>query len=199
MTSFDVLHSLALRRKADLAALQGSTGLDAASIEAALVPAVADGRAIAARGLYVLAPKGASWLQEHYAEAFAAQRSDAQLALEYERFEVINRELKSLITQWQSLSVGGRQVPNDHSDADYDNRVIDRLATLHERAEVLLGRMAARLPRLSRYATRLGEALDRAENGDVEWVSGVRCDSYHTVWFEMHEDLLRLLGRKREE
>jgi len=24
-------------------------------------------------------------------------------------------------------------------------------------------------------------------------------DSYHTVWFELHEDLLRILGREREE
>jgi hypothetical protein len=29
-------------------------------------------------------------------------------------------------------------------------------------------------------------------------MSGVRVSSYHTVWFEMHEDLLRLLGRTRE-
>ncbi|MGQ0700478.1 MAG: hypothetical protein ACT4PZ_19840 [Panacagrimonas sp.] len=197
--NFGVLHSLALRRKADLAALESSTGLDAATIEAALAPAIADGRVIAARGLYVLAPKGANWLQERYPEEFAVHRNDAQLAAEYERFEVINRELKALVTQWQSLNVGGKQVPNDHSDSDYDNRIIDRLAALHERTGILLGRMAARLPRLSRYAMRLSDALDRSENGEVEWVSSVRCDSYHTVWFEMHEDLLRLLGRQREE
>lgn len=197
--SFELIHALALRRKADLAALQASTGLSASAIESGLAPAIIDGHVIAARGLYVLAPKGATWLQEHYSEEFSAQRSDAQLIAEYERFEVINRELKSLITQWQGMNVGGRQVPNDHSDAAYDGRILDRLASLHERAETLLARMALRLPRLGRYATRLGAALDRALNGDHEWVSGIRCDSYHTVWFEMHEDLLRLLGRKREE
>lgn len=199
VTSFALLHALALRRKADLAALERSTGLDAAAIEGALAPAVADGRAIAARGLYLLAPKGATWLQEQYPEVFSAQRADAQLIAEYARFELINRELKSLITQWQSMNVGGKQVPNAHSDAAYDGRILDRLATLHERAEALLGRMAARLPRLGRYSARLGDALERAENGAHEWVSGIRCDSYHTVWFEMHEDLLRLLGRQREE
>lgn len=199
MTPFDAVHALALRRKADLAALQASTGLDAATLEAALAPAVADGYVIPARGLYVLAPKGASWLQERYPEAFAEQRADALLKAEYERFEVINRELKSLITQWQSMSVGGKQAPNDHSDAAHDGRILDRLANLHERAEAMLVRTATRLPRLGRYATRLGDALDRALNGEHEWVSGIRCDSYHTVWFEMHEDLLRLLGLKREE
>ena len=29
-----------------------------------------------------------------------------------------------------------------------------------------------------------------------EWA---KIDSYHTVWFELHEDLLRMLGREREE
>ena len=123
----------------------------------------------------------------------------AQLVAAYERFEVINRELKALITAWQTLEVGGKRVPNDHSDSAYDERILDRLATLHERAESVIDGLAKRLPRLARYATRLGVAQERAENGEVEWVSGIRCDSYHTVWFEMHEDLLRLLGRQREE
>ena len=197
--SFEVLHALALRRKADLDALARSTGFDTAAIEAALAPAVADGRAIAARGLFVLSPAGAAWLEAQYPNAFAAQRADTQLATDYARFEFINRELKALITQWQTLTVGGKQIPNDHSDADYDARLIDTLANLHERAETLLNQMAKRLARLDRYATRLGDALDRAENGESDWVCGVRCDSYHTVWFEMHEDLLRLLGRQRQE
>lgn len=196
---FDVLHALALRRKADLDSMVRSSGLAAATIETALAPAIADGRVIAARGVFLLAPAGAAWLAARYPDFFAAQRADPQLTNDYARFEVINRELKALVTQWQILSVGGNQIPNDHSDADYDNRLIDRLAELHERAATLLNQMAQRLPRLARYGTRLSDALDRAESGETEWVSGVRCDSYHTVWFEMHEDLLRLLGRQREE
>ena len=38
-----------------------------------------------------------------------------------------------------------------------------------------------------------------AEDGEHEWVSDVRRDSYHTVWFELHEELLRIMGREREE
>jgi hypothetical protein len=198
-TGFEVLHGLALRRKADLAALGQTTGLEAAAIEAALAPALADGRAIAARGLFVLAPAGAAWLQQQYPQVFAGHRADAALIEAYARFEVINRELKGLITRWQNLNVGGQSVVNDHRDAAYDGRILDQLSALHGRAESLIARMAASLPRLQRYAQRLGEALERAEGGDIDWVSGVRCDSYHTVWFEMHEDLLRLLGRSREE
>jgi hypothetical protein len=35
-------------------------------------------------------------------------------------------------------------------------------------------------------------------SGAIDYVSGVKVDSYHTVWFELHEDLLRMLGRSRE-
>lgn len=199
MTAFEVLHGLALRRKADLAALSATTGLDAAALEATLAPAVADGHAIATRGLYVLAPKGASWLQEQYPAAFAVHRADDQLIAAYERFEVVNKDLKALITRWQSRSIGGQSVANDHSDDAYDARILDQLGSLHERAEVVIAQMAASLPRLARYTGRLAAALDKAEAGEAEWLSGVRCDSYHTVWFEMHEDLLRLLGRTRGE
>lgn len=197
--SFEAVHALALRRKSDLAALAQASGLEAATLESEFATALADGRVIQARGLYVLAPAGAAWLQAQYPQVFAASRADAQLAAEYDRFEHINRELKTLITQWQTQDLGGKPVPNDHSNADYDARILDRLATLHERAEALIARMATRVPSLGRYALRLTQALERAEAGESEWVSSVRCDSYHTVWFEMHEDLLRRLDRRREE
>ena len=134
-----------------------------------------------------------------YPTEFAGARSDAELAAAYDCFEVVNRELKALVTSWQTMTVGGQSMPNDHSDADYDARVIGRLGDLHERAERVIEALAKRVPRLGRYKERLAAALERAEAGETEWVSGVRCDSYHMVWFEMHEDLLRLLGRKREE
>ena len=65
--------------------------------------------------------------------------------------------------------------------------------------ESCLSRIAALEPRLGLYKDRLDEAYDKALAGEHEWVSGARIDSYHTVWFELHEDLLRMLGREREE
>ena len=49
------------------------------------------------------------------------------------------------------------------------------------------------------YKQRLDDAYDKVLAGEHDWVSGARIDSYHTVWFELHEDLLRMLGREREE
>jgi hypothetical protein len=76
---------------------------------------------------------------------------------------------------------------------------VDRLGELHERAEPILRQLTADLPRLDVYRQRLEAAYDRALGGETDYVSGVRVDSYHTVWFELHEDLLRMLGRQREE
>ena len=117
----------------------------------------------------------------------------------YERFERINRELLRLFTDWQMMPAGGERVPNDHSDPDYDRDIVDRLGALHERALKPLERFQALDPRLGEYIRRLESAYDKVLAGDHDWVSGARIDSYHTVWFELHEDLLRMLGREREE
>ena len=45
------------------------------------------------------------------------------------------------------------------------------------------------------YARALAEIRD----GDHTMVAAPIKDSYHTVWFELHEDLLMLSGRERKE
>ena len=47
------------------------------------------------------------------------------------------------------------------------------------------------------YEPALAAALARADAGDEAWVASPRCDSYHTVWMRLHEDLLLALGRER--
>jgi hypothetical protein len=49
------------------------------------------------------------------------------------------------------------------------------------------------------YRTRLRAALEHARGGDQRYVVSPRVDSYHSVWFELHEDLIRLSGKKRAE
>jgi hypothetical protein len=199
-TELLALHGLAVKKAGSPAAVAAVVGADPAAIEAALEAAVAAGRAAGAKGTFMVAPAGREWLDSQYPEAFADFRADPAATETYERFEKINRELLSLFTDWQMVpSAGGERVPNDHSDADYDTGVIDRLGAQHERAERVLDSFAALEPRLGLYKERLDEAYDKALAGEQEWVSGARIDSYHTVWFELHEDLLRMLGREREE
>jgi hypothetical protein len=182
------------------AAVAAVLGAEEAGIEAALEAAVTAGRAAGAKGTFMVAPAGREWLDEQYPVVYAEFRADPAATETYERFERINRELLSLFTDWQMMpAAGGERVPNDHSDADYDAGIVDRLGDQHERAEKVLDRFAALEARLGVYKTRLDDAYDKVLAGETDWVSGARIDSYHTVWFELHEDLLRMLGREREE
>jgi hypothetical protein len=199
-TELLALHGLAVKKAGSPAAVAAVVGAEEAAVEASLEAAAAAGRAAGAGGTFMVAPAGREWLEGRYPAAFADFRADPAASEAYERFERINRELLALFTDWQMVpAAGGERVPNDHSDGDYDNDVIDRLGAQHERAERVLDALAELEPRLALYKERLDSAYDRALAGEREWVSGARIDSYHTVWFELHEDLLRMLGREREE
>ena len=53
--------------------------------------------------------------------------------------------------------------------------------------------------RLADYRVRLGRAVEAAQAGDGRFVASPRVDSYHGIWFELHEDLIQLAGRTRAE
>jgi hypothetical protein len=194
------LHGLAVKKAGGPADVAGVLGAGEGEVTAALERAVAAGQAIGAKGTFMVTPAGRSWLDEQYPTAFADFRADPEATASYERFERVNRELLRLFTDWQMMpSGGGERVPNDHSHPDYDHDVIDRLGAQHERAEKILDCFAALESRMEVYKKRLDGAYDKVLAGDHDYVSGARIDSYHTVWFELHEDLLRMLGREREE
>jgi hypothetical protein len=201
MTDVDLLalHGLAVKKAGTPESVADVLGAESAAVGSALEAHVAAGRAVGAKGKFMVAAAGRTWLDDRYPEVFAQLRSDEAAAAAYDRFERVNRELLALFTDWQTMPAASERVPNDHSDADYDRSVIDRLGDLHERADKVLSRLAALEGRLSRYTERLDEAYDKALAGETDYISGVRVDSYHTVWFELHEDLLRMLGRTREE
>lgn len=194
-----VLHGLAVKKAGTAAAVASVLGTSEEDAAGALAPARDAGRVIEAKGTYMLTPAGRTWLDEQYPSACAELRADPEFTAAYERFEVVNAEILDLFTRWQTVTIGGSAVPNDHTDEDYDNRIIDRLADIHERSVPGFEAFAAVDPRFSVYQQRFNAALDRILAGDKDWVSGARIDSYHTVWFELHEDILRLLGRTRRE
>lgn len=194
-----VMHGVAIKKHGNVDAIASVIGLPPKTVDAVLASALKRGRVAGADGKYMLTPAGQMILGSEYSRFYEALRSDADFVASYERFEHINKELKQVITDWQTVEIGGKRVPNDHSDQAYDDKIIGRLGSLHERFEPLLDRMAAREPRFGVYKRKLVDALDKVEDGDIAWVSDARIESYHTVWFELHEDLLRLLGRRRDE
>jgi hypothetical protein len=194
-----VMHGVAIRKHGDAKAVAALAGLPVARVESVLTGAVAGGRVAEVDGKYMLTPCGQMMLAGEYSRFNDGLRANADFVAAYQRFEVINKDLKQLITDWQTMEVGGKRVANDHSNKDYDERVIGRLGDLHERFEPILKKLCAGEPRLKVYSDKLGAALEKAEDGDLAWVSDAKLDSYHTVWFELHEDLLRILGHVREE
>ena len=73
------------------------------------------------------------------------------------------------------------------------------MATIHADATAWLAPLEPALPRLGDYGVRLSRALEAAQSGDGRYVASPRVDSYHGIWFELHEDLIQLAGRTREE
>lgn len=113
----------------------------------------------------------------------------------YREFCGFNGELKQIITDWQ---LRDNATPNDHTDAAYDQAVLDRLRDLHERVKPLLDRLGNLAPRLRRYAPRFGKARARLADGDHTFIANISKDSFHTLWFELHEDLINITGGSRE-
>jgi hypothetical protein len=113
----------------------------------------------------------------------------------YERFLVFNVEFLRICTDWQ-LKPGNQ--PNDHSDAAYDFKILERLDRLDERVGALVEAMGKAVSRFADYRGRLTEALDKISD-DRAWLASPRCDSYHTVWMQLHEDLLSAVGVNRAD
>jgi pyruvate,orthophosphate dikinase len=61
----------------------------------------------------------------------------------------------------------------------------------------VLATAACQCPRLQSYEPRFVAALAQIEAGDLSMLASPLKDSYHTVWFEYHEELIALCGRDR--
>ncbi len=61
----------------------------------------------------------------------------------------------------------------------------------------MLAGLAGALDRFGSYGPRFGQALDLLLGGDLDYFTKPIMPSYHTVWFELHEDLLASLGIDR--
>jgi hypothetical protein len=126
------------------------------------------------------------------AELIASQAGPV-IEAAYDRFLAVNPELLRVCTSWQ-LRDG---VVNDHADEAYDAEVVDRLGELHARAEPIVATLAGALDRFGRYPVRLANAVAQVRAGETGWFTRPLFDSYHTIWFELHEDLLSTLGLER--
>lgn len=136
------------------------------------------------------------------AELDATGTRDAVRAA-YEQFLALNGELLQVCTDWQLVGGTESHQLNEHLDPAYDATVVGRLAALHDKARTVTVALAAALDRYGAYESRLATALARVQAGPgggddwADWFTKPTIDSYHTVWFELHENLLATLGIER--
>jgi predicted transcriptional regulator len=131
-------------------------------------------------------------------QLLADERRDVDaeaFAQAYDDFRAVNRDFKSLVSDWQ-LRDGE---PNDHGDAGYDAAVLGRLDDVHQSVLPILASATGQLPRLDAYTAKLSAALEKVHAGDTTWLTRPIIDSYHTVWFELHEELIGAAGLTRED
>jgi hypothetical protein len=115
----------------------------------------------------------------------------------YQRFLALNGSMLVTCTDWQLRTADGAPVVNDHTDAAHDATVLARLVTLDDAVQPVLADLAEALSRFGGYGSRLAGALAKVRGGDVDWFTKPTIDSYHSVWFELHENLLATLGIER--
>jgi hypothetical protein len=104
----------------------------------------------------------------------------------YQDFLQLNAQVKELCAQWQAT---------DDDAGRFE--VIDELHEIQDKVSPSLTSAGELVPRFGAYATRLAGALTRSVE-DHRYVVSPSVDSYHTVWFECHEDYLLMLGKSRE-
>ena len=198
VTVDDALRVLAIKGYATPEALGTALLASADEATSALDRLVADGLAEMAAGSFRLTADGKAIAMERIAgdtERWGLARADAAL----DAFLALDHRMKTTVTAWQMREVNGEQTFNDHSDAAYDSAVLADLAALHGDALAWLDAQEAAPARLTAYRERLVRANEAAQAGDQRYVASPRVDSYHGVWFELHEDLIQLAGRNRAD
>lgn len=115
----------------------------------------------------------------------------------YRLFLEQNPGLLQLCTDWQLRGGPGENTPNDHGDEAYDAGVITRLVEIDAAIQPVCARLAEALERFGGYGERLAHAVEQVQVGEKDWFTKPTIDSYHTVWFELHENLLATLGIER--
>ena len=115
----------------------------------------------------------------------------------YHEFLTLNGPFLRACTRWQLRAEGELQFVNDHHDAAYDAEVIAELDVIDDAVQPGCQRLASALSRFGYYNGRFAAARLRVHNGDHDWFTKPLIDSYHTVWFELHENLLATLNLER--
>jgi hypothetical protein len=124
----------------------------------------------------------------------AGSEAQAAARVAYEKFLGLDLQLKKLVHDWQTTAKQSGPLTADEWD------LVDKLKGIDGKAGPFLRRLTEAVERFGEYRPRLKHALHQIEEeGDRKFVCGLLVDSYHTVWWQLHEDLLVSTGVSRAE
>ncbi len=184
----EVLHALRIKGRVTAEDLSRELGLSLTEVEAELTALAAMDRAFErTTGRRPGWTATATGREAHEQQIMDERTEEVMLSLAeaYEGFLHVNGQVKRLCSQWQAQT-------DEMSRFD----VMTQLRDAHAQAAPSIEAAGETLPRFSRYRVRLEAALDQVPD-DPRYVVSPLVDSYHTVWFECHEDFLVTLGRSR--
>lgn len=162
-------------------------GVDRASVRSVVDQLVA--ASLVDRGdVLMTTPAGETALSDWFAADRAALGTAATKL--HQQFQPLDAELKRLASAWQLAEAAD----------NWERRleIVEALASLHHQLRVLFSRHNEAIGRFDDYIRRLGKALAHVREGRTAYVASLSVDSYHTAWFQMHEDLLRVLDEQRD-
>lgn len=194
-----VLHGLRLKGFSEAPGIAELVGLPEAMVTDELEQLQSEGLVLHRDGRltgWALTPAGRAAQEVALKEELDACGARDDVLGAYKRFLDLNIDLLGICTAWQMKD---EKTLNDHADENYDAGVIDQLRGLHEKLEPILGDLEATLGRFQGYRPRLDAALAKVGAGETDWFAKPLIDSYHTVWFQLHEDLLTTLGIERSQ
>lgn len=182
----EVLQYLAMHGIGQIAELEAEVDVESAG--ATLESLKADGL-VEEDGFWYLTPSGETRLDKLCRERFSPAQIQEIEAIFFE-FEELDQQFKSLSETWQNA-------PAASEDA---NQAIEELTVLHTDLKGLFSELESDTHAVyAQYLDRLETAHDRIRDGETTFFTGTDVESYHNVWFELHDDLLRTLGRERNE
>jgi NAD(P)-dependent dehydrogenase (short-subunit alcohol dehydrogenase family) len=190
------LHAVRLLGFADTNSIAERFGQDPADVERSLIEAGANGWALrssfaATRG-WSLTVAGRAENERLLAAELNSVRGHSGVSGVHSDFLSLNTNVVAACSRIQLQWLSDGHPPTDGIDEETRQTFIQALTSLRG----LEVRLTALLPRFSGYADRLEMAVANAAT-DPAWLTATDRDSFHRVWFELHEDLIATLGIQR--
>jgi hypothetical protein len=197
-----VLHAVRVKGMTDVAAVAQRFGLDHQLVLELLLDYEAMGWITRVRFAdvdgWALTARGRAENERRLAAELDQSGARPAVVAAHGEFVVLNSGFLATVTNWQIRPTPTDPLAaNDHSDQAWDERVVNDLRDLGGRLAPVGEQLADALERFAGYPERYFAALNRVDRGERAWVAQPTIDSCHTVWMELHEDLLATLGLER--